>query len=523
MEAATTSASGPKSPSYQRYRVMWPLVPAMAMVMIDFTIVSISVTTIQKDLSLSATGAQWTVTAYALATAAVIALGGRLGDIIGHKRIVAVGVAVFAVASLLCGLTPDTGSVAEPWLIVFRTVQGVGGALLIPSTTVLVLNSFPPDERGKGLSLFFIVAGLFTAIGPIAGSYLTEYWTWRAIFWINVPVAIFALAEMRLVSLADVRQPGRIDWRGAFLLVVGLGLTVLGIQESTAWGWGSPATIGSIAVGLVVLVVFCVVEARTDGPIIDVGAMVRNRPFFVDTVVIFLFFSVWIAIFFFGSMYFQIAVGQPPSRAGFSILTVFYPFFATSRIGGVMLDRVGAKVPTVVGLLVTAVGMGIWAYELPDLSHSDTLVGMLVTGAGLGLVMSPVNTDALNRFGLRQRGEASGVVQTARNFGSAVGVAVLGTIVLTVQQDRIEDLLHKFGLPTGRADAIAEKILQSGSRVADQAGQAAGPIGEAVGHTFQQGFADACQSAFAAGGAIMFVAFLVALAFMQPGRETATE
>src|SRR3954447_20874742 len=244
MEAATTSAPGAGAPVYQRYRVMWPLVPAMAMVLIDFTIVSISVTTIQKDLSLSATGAQWTVTAYALATAAVIALGGRLGDIVGHKRIVAVGVVVFAGASFLCGLTPDTGSGAEPWLIVFRTIQGAGGALLIPSTTVLVLNSFPSAERGKGLSVFFIVAGLFTAIGPIAGSYLTEYWTWRAIFWINVPVAIFALVELRLVSLADVRQPGRIDWRGAFLLVVGLGLTVLGIQESTAWGWGSPATIG---------------------------------------------------------------------------------------------------------------------------------------------------------------------------------------------------------------------------------------------------------------------------------------
>src|SRR3954447_26626095 len=153
MEAATTSAPGAGAPVYQRYRVMWPLVPAMAMVLIDFTIVSISVTTIQRDLSLSATGAQWTVTAYALATAAVIALGGRLGDIIGHKRIVAIGVVVFAVASLLCGLTPDTGSVAEPWLIVFRTVQGVGGALLIPSATVVVLNSFPHDERGKGLSL----------------------------------------------------------------------------------------------------------------------------------------------------------------------------------------------------------------------------------------------------------------------------------------------------------------------------------------------------------------------------------
>jgi EmrB/QacA subfamily drug resistance transporter len=509
MEAS--AAAAPAGPTYQRYKVLWPLVPAMAMVMIDFTIVSISVTTIQHDLSLSPTGAQWTVTAYALATAAVIALGGRLGDIIGHKRIVVIGVITFATASLLCGLTPE-GSAAEPWLITFRAIQGIGGALLIPSTTVLVLNSFPPNERGKGLSLFFIIAGLFTAIGPIAGSYLTEYWTWRSIFWINVPVAIFALVELRLVDLADVRQPSKIDWRGAFLLVLGLGLLTLGVQQSTSWGWGSPATLGSIVVGLALTALFVWVETRTESPLIDVGAMWRNRPFFVDNVIIFLFFTVWIAIFFFGSMYFQISVGQPPSRAGFSILTVFYPFFLTSRIGGVMMDRVGPKVPTVIGLLTTAVGMGLWASELPDLSHSHTVPGMLVTGAGLGLVMSPINTDALDRVGLRERGEASGIVQTARNFGSALGVAVLGTIVLTVQQDKIEDALTKQGLPTGRADDIAAEILKSGHSLAGHGG---GPVAE--------NFADAVQVAFAAGAGIMAVAFVVALVLMPGGREQATE
>src|SRR3954454_22975697 len=213
--------SPPVTPEYQRWRVLWPLVPAMAMVMIDFTIVSISVTTIQRDLHLSATAAQWTVTAYALATAAFIALGGRLGDIVGHKRIVAIGIVLFAGASTVCGLTPDT-SAAEPWLITCRVLQGIGGALLIPSTTVLVLNPFPPEERGKGLSVFFIVAGLFTAIGPVAGSYLTEYWTWRAIFWINVPVAILALSELYFVKLSDEKHPAKVDWGGAFLIVAGM-------------------------------------------------------------------------------------------------------------------------------------------------------------------------------------------------------------------------------------------------------------------------------------------------------------
>ncbi|MBN9623540.1 MAG: MFS transporter [Actinobacteria bacterium] len=246
-----------------RFRVFWPLVPAVAMVMIDFTIVSISASTIQDDLHLSETAVQWLVTAYALSTAAFVALGGRLGDILGHKKVVVAGVIVFAGSSLMCGLVPD-GSISVPWLILFRVLQGLGGGLMIPSATVLVLDAFPGDERGKGLSVFFIVAGLFTAIGPIAGSYLTQYWTWRAIFWINVAVAAFALVEFRLAKLPNVKRPAKLDVRGAALLVVGMGLTVLGIQESTEWGWDSPATIGSIVVGLLVLGAFVAYERRAD-------------------------------------------------------------------------------------------------------------------------------------------------------------------------------------------------------------------------------------------------------------------
>jgi MFS family permease len=153
-----------------RFKVFWPLVPAVAMVMIDFTIVSISASTIQADLHLSETAVQWLVTAYALSTAAFVALGGRLGDILGHKKVVVSGVIIFAGASLMCGLVPDSSSLTVPWLVLFRVLQGVGGGLMIPSATVLVLDAFPGSERGKGLSVFFIVAGLFTAIGPVAGS-----------------------------------------------------------------------------------------------------------------------------------------------------------------------------------------------------------------------------------------------------------------------------------------------------------------------------------------------------------------
>jgi EmrB/QacA subfamily drug resistance transporter len=414
---------------YQRYRVLWPLVPAMAMVMIDFTIVSISATTIQSDLHLSETAVQWLVTAYALSTAAFVALGGKLGDIFGHRRIVMTGVIVFALSSLMCGLVPDSTGISVPWLIFFRVLQGVGAGLLIPSATVLVLDAFPGNERGKGLAIFFIVSGLFTAIGPIAGSYLTEFWTWRAIFWINVPVALLSLIEFRFAKLNDVKRPAKVDVRGAVLIVLGMGLTVLGIQQSTEWGWDSPATIGSVIAGLIVLAVFVNVERKTEDPLIDVNAMIANRPFAVDNLLTMLAFGPWLAVFFFGSMYFQVAVGQEPTQAGFSILTMFYSFFVAARIGGGWMDKFGAKKPVAVGFLLGTIGMIVWGGELSELSHPETLIGMLLTGAGFGLIFSPLNTDALNRLPDEMRGQGSGVIQTFRNFGSAVGMAIMGTIV----------------------------------------------------------------------------------------------
>ncbi len=344
-----------------------------------------------------------------------------------------IGIILFAVSSMMCGLVPDTG-IAEPWLIVFRSIQGAAGGLLIPSATVLVLDAFPPAERGKGLAVFFIVAGLFTAIGPIAGAYLTQYWTWRAIFWINVPVALLALGELYFAKLNDVKHPARLDLRGAVLIVAGMGLSVLGIQQSTVWGWGSVATIGSIVAGVLILVLFVVVERNTEDPLIDVRALAANRPFAVDNILTFLVFGPWLAVFFFGSVYFQVAVHQDPTEAGFSILTMFYSFFVAARIGGGWMDKFGAKKPVALGFAAGTVGMILWASELDGLSRSATLAGMLVTGAGFGLVFSPLNTDALNRLPDSMRGQGSGVVQTFRNFGSAIGMAVMGTIIASATE-----------------------------------------------------------------------------------------
>jgi MFS family permease len=213
------------------------------------------------------------------------------------------------------------------------------------------------------------------------------------------------------------------------LIVAGMALAVLGIQQSTVWGWGDVRTLGSIIVGVAILIAFVSAERRTENPLIDIRAMAANRPFAVDNILTFLVFGPWLAVFFFGSVYFQVAVQQQPTEAGFSILTMFYSFFVAARIGGRWMDKWGAKRPVALGLAAGTVGMILWASELDGLSRSATLAGMLVTGAGFGLVFSPLNADALNRLPDSMRGQGSGITQTFRNFGSALGMAVMGTII----------------------------------------------------------------------------------------------
>src|SRR6201996_725117 len=251
-----------------RNLVLAAMIFAVAMTFIDQTIVSIAAPKIQDDLGLSSSGMQWGINAYLLAMAALFAFGGRLADTVGHKTMCIIGVIIFAAASALCGLTPK-GSFAEAWLVIFRAVQGLGGALMFPAALAIVVQTFDLRSRGRALALFFGIAGGLTAIGPIAGGWLIE-WTWRAIFWINIPVALIALALIAISRPPNEARPAPLDYRGLVLIVAGVGLSVFGFQQSALWGWGNPAIWVSIAVGVLLLIVFFAVERRTGSPLINV-------------------------------------------------------------------------------------------------------------------------------------------------------------------------------------------------------------------------------------------------------------
>ena len=341
------------------------------MTFIDQTIVSIAVPQIQRELGLTATGVQWAVNAYLLSLAAFFAFGGRLADTVGHRRMAVLGVIIFASASAMCGLTPK-GGVAEAGIVTFRAVQGFGGAIMFPAALAIVVQTFPLRERGKALATFFGIAGALTAVGPILGGYLTQ-WTWRAIFWVNIPVALIALVLIAVSRPVTAYQAAKMDYRGLVLIASGVGLSVFGFQQSSIWGWHNPGTWLCIVAGFVLLVVFAWVELRTDPPLMQVRIF-RIRAFLVENLVLGVSMLAFVPVFFFSSEYAQISLAKTASEAGLVLLYFFIGFVVAAQIGGRMLDRGGAKRPVVLGCALAAVGFSLWAGKVTGLSFPQPAV-----------------------------------------------------------------------------------------------------------------------------------------------------
>ncbi len=496
-----TSVTGGRSKGL----ILAAMIFAVAMTFIDQTIVSIAVPEIQKELGLTSTGVQWAVNAYLLTLAAFFAFGGRLADTVGHRKMVTLGVIVFAGASALCGLTPK-GGFAEAWIVIFRAVQGVGGAIMFPAALAIVVQTFPLRERGKALALFFGIAGGLTAIGPVLGGYLTQ-WTWRAIFWVNIPVALIALALILISRPATEHRPARMDYRGLALIVVGVGLSVFGFQQSNVWGWHNPLIEISIVAGLALIVLFYFVERRTESPLMQVRIF-RIRPFLVENMVLFFTNLAFIPVFFFGSEYAQLSLGKSASEAGIILLYFFIGFVIAAQIGGRMLDRGGAKRPVVVGCVLGAVGFWLWAGQVTDLNFSAQQWYIILAGAGMGFMLGPASTDAVNRASTLSYGEATGITQTVRNYAASMGLAILGTVLVTVMRHQVTSSLIGQGVPAGRASATAANLSQTRS-----GGGGAG----AIPHFIRLDFAHATQTVLYIMAAVMAAAAIVAFVGLRAG------
>jgi len=503
--SSTTGASAVGGRS--RNLVLAAMIFAVSMTFIDQTIVSIAAPQIQKHLGLTSTGVQWAINAYLLSLAALFAFGGRLADTVGHRAMVTAGVILFAFASAMCGLTPK-GSLAEAWIVAFRILQGAGGAIMFPAALAIVVQTFELRQRGKALALFFGVAGGLTAVGPVLGGVLTQ-WTWRAIFWVNIPVAIIALILIVISKPTTAHETAPMDYRGAVLIAAGVALSVFGFQQSLVWGWTNPAIGLSIAAGVVLLVIFGFVQLRTPSPLMKIGIF-RIRAFLVENLVLGIAMMTFIPVFFFASEYAQISLGDSASQAGVFLLYFFIGFVITAQIGGRILDRSGAKRPVVVGCALAAVGFYLWAGHVTRLSFGSQQWYIIISGAGLGFMLGPASTDAVNRASRLSYGEATGITQTVRNYASSLGLAILGTILVSQLRSRITNSLVARGLPHARALAEATTFSQS------QGGS--GKVG-GIPQFIKLDFAYATRSVFYVMAGIMALAAVVAFLGLQRGLQ----
>jgi len=500
--------------------VLLAMIVVVAMTFIDMTIVSIAAPDIQKGLGLSMTGLQWVVSGYLVAMAAVFALGGRLADVFGHRTMVIVGTLVFVGSSVACGLTP-AGAHADEWIVGFRIVQGVGAALMFPAALAVVLGAYWIERRGSAVARFFSAAGGLTAVGPFVGSYLVGI-SWRWIFFINVPVAVVGLVLTFVAGVDDRRRREPIDLLGALLIAVGAGALVAGLQQASTWGWSDLRTLACLVGGLVVLGIFVEVERVRTDPLIRVRFF-ENRTFTAQNVILFLASVAFVPVFFFASVYAQVGLGWGAGSAGTYLLIIFGGFAPGTQVAGRLVDKGAARTAAVWGGLIGAAGFWAWSSRLVGLSENTQWPWMLVAGFGMGLIIGSSNTDAVNQVPSDDYGQATGITQTARNYGASLGLAILGTLQLFALRHRIQDTLTPLGVPKEQADQIANALHGSGGGSASQAfaqfGRNAGEVFQAV----RVDFAEASQLAFRGLAVLMLIAAVVALFGLPRHRTPAPE
>jgi EmrB/QacA subfamily drug resistance transporter len=397
---------------------------ALFMIMLDNTVVNVALPSIQRDLGASISALEWTVNGYTLSFAVLLATAGRLGDILGRRRMFLFGVIVFAASSATAGFAPSTTA-----LVVSRIVQGVGAAFMMPATLSIITDAFPAAERGRAIGTWAGVSALALAVGPVLGGLLTEEVSWRAIFYLNIPVAAGAVAAA-LFAVRESRDPSverRIDYGGVVVLTAGLTALVLALIEGNSWGWGSPAIIALLVTAVVLIVGFVAIEERVRVPMVEF-ALFADRSFVGAVAVAFVVSFSMLGMFFFLALYMQGILGYTPLEAGVRFLPSTLMIVIVAPIAGRLTDRVGARWLVTIGLALVAIAL----YQLTLIDAATTYSGLLpsfvLMGIGIALTMSPMSTAAMNAVHEDKAGIASGLLSMMRMVGGTFGVAATGAI-----------------------------------------------------------------------------------------------
>ncbi len=508
------------------------------MTLLDLTIVNIAIPNMITKLHASFDDVLWVINAYALVLAVLVITGGRLGDLLGTRKMFAVGVAVFTAASAACGLAPSPG-----WLIAFRAVQGLGAALLMPQTLAIITMTFPPERRGAAFGIWGAVAGAATIAGPTLGGLLITAFDWRWIFYVNVPIGVVVLALTYV--LIPALQPGRrhrLDYIGVALASGALLAICYGLVEGQTYDWGTISGFISIplilGVGVVLLAAFLVSQWLQQGgePLVPFSVF-KDRNFALMNFVSGTLVIGMMGIFLPFTIYLQSVLGFSALKAGLTMAPASLISVFIAPVAGRMTDRIGGKYILMTGLTLFALGMG-WMFLIAQTTSAwqDFLPALLVAGVGMGGTFAPLTTTAMRNVEPQMAGAASGVLNTVRQVGTVIGTAAVGALLQNrlVSSWAAEAATQTRGLPppvrahlvAGFKDAAKSGLQvgagQSGAAVKLPAGTAAAllhRIAEIGSYVFTHGFVTAMRETAVMPVAIMLLSAASCLAIRRRPRD----
>jgi EmrB/QacA subfamily drug resistance transporter len=482
---------------------------ALFMIMLDNTVVNVALPSIQDDLGASLSGLEWTVNAYTLSFAVLLVTGGRLGDVFGRRRMFLFGVVVFAVSSAAIGLAPTQG-----WLVAGRAVQGIGAAFMMPGTLSIITNTFPAHERGRAIGTWAGVSAVALALGPVVGGALAEHVSWRAIFFLNLPVAAGAVAVTLFATREsyDRTVARAVDHAGIATISIGLTALVLALVEGNSWGWGSPEILALLGAAALALMAFVWVELHGRNPMVEF-AYFRSRSFVGANAVAFVVSFAMLAMFFFMALYMQNILGYSPLEAGVRFLPSTIVIIFAAPIAGRLADRIGPAPLMAAGLMLAAIALWMQSRVTVDTTYGDLLASFSLMGLGMGLTMSPMSTAAMNAVSADKAGAASGILSMFRMIGGTFGVAAIGALFQSLSHDRVVEAARAAGVPPSMEPELTENL--GSGRLEDIAHRLDPAAAERLADGMREAFVHALGGALTLSAAVAAAGAVIALALVE--------